>query len=47
MHFAMAYGFYELGSWMADRDTGPGADDQILNRFGLGPYDGLSPPGEA
>jgi len=40
MHFAMAYNFYDLGSWLADPE-GAGADDSIENAAGFGPYDGL------
>jgi len=43
LHFAMAYNFYELGSWLADSEEGAGADDAVENMHGLGPYDGLSP----
>ena len=44
LHFAMSYNFHELGSWLVDEDGGK-ADDGVLNRFGLGPYDGLQPEG--
>lgn len=43
LHFAMEFNFYELGSWLADPGKG-GANDDILNKFGLGPYDGIGPP---
>lgn len=39
----MTYNFFELGAWMADSAEGAGADDSILNSFGLSPYDGLTP----
>ena len=42
LHYAMTYGFYELGSWLVDSVEGAGADDTLLNKFGLGPYDGLT-----
>jgi len=40
-HFACAYGYYDLASWLFDEDGG-GAGDMIENSFGLGPYDGLN-----
>lgn len=40
-HFANSYGFWDLLSWLFDPE-GAGADDTLLNRFGLGVYDGLS-----
>lgn len=41
-HFAVAYQFYELASWLFDEDGGNG-NDLITNMYGLGPYDGLNP----
>ena len=43
LHYAMTYGFYELGSWLVDAEIGAGADDTLLNVHGLGVYDGLEP----
>ena len=40
LHYAMEYGFYDLGSWLSDPAKG-GARDDTLNAKGLGPYDGL------
>lgn len=40
-HFAVAYQFFELSTWMFAN----GAKDTLENRFGLTPYDGLSPEG--
>ncbi len=37
-HFAVAYRFYELSHWLFEI----GGDDQIENKYGLSPYDGLS-----
>ena len=37
-HFAMAYNFFDFGSWLFDKG---GADDTIMNVYGLTPYDGL------
>jgi len=42
-HFAVAYQFFDFASWLFDEDGGNG-DDLITNIYGLGPYDGLSPP---
>ena len=42
LHYAMAYDFFELGSWLTSED-GAKADDTILNMHDLSPYDGLSP----
>lgn len=42
LHYAMTYGFYELGSWLVDSVAGAGANDTVNNKFGLGPYDGLT-----
>eukprot|EP00750_Incisomonas_marina_P020529 INCI4048.3.p1 GENE.INCI4048.3~~INCI4048.3.p1 ORF type:complete len:2134 (-),score=426.39 INCI4048.3:1814-8215(-) len=42
LHYAMTYGFYELGSWLVDGVEGAGANDTLENKFGLGPYDGLT-----
>ena len=39
----MTYGFFELGSWMADKENGGGCNDTLLNMFELSPYDGLAP----
>lgn len=41
MHFAMAYGYPQIGEWLVDPDGG-GADDTLMNRDGLTPYDGIS-----
>ena len=41
LHFAMTYGFFELGAWLTDADKGAGADDSITNKNNLTPYDGL------
>jgi ankyrin repeat protein len=38
-HFAIAYQFFDLSHWMFEN----GADDTVPNRYGLTPYDGLSP----
>lgn len=43
LHFAIAYGFFDLGSWLTDKDKGASANDQLHNKFGLGPYDGIAP----
>ena len=43
LHFGMTYGFFELGSWMADKENGAACNDGLLNMFELGPYDGLAP----
>ena len=40
LHYAMEYNFYDLGAWLADPSKG-GASDDVLNKAGLGPYDGL------
>lgn len=37
-HFAIAYKFFDLSTWLFEN----GADDQLENKFGLSPYDGLS-----
>lgn len=42
LHFAMEYHFTELGAWLVKPDGG-GANDQVYNKYGLGPYDGLVP----
>ena len=42
LHYAMAYDFFEFGSWLTSED-GAKADDTILNMHDLSPYDGLSP----
>ena len=39
-HFALAYQFFEFGSWLFDPNQG-NADDTLLNTYGLGPYDGF------
>lgn len=39
-HFAIAYQFFNLASWLFDSD-GAGANDLLTNVFELGPYDGL------
>jgi len=36
-HFAIAYKFYDLSSWLFEN----GADDMVTNKSGLTPYDGL------
>lgn len=38
-HFCIAYQFFDLSQWMFEN----GADDTIENKYGLTPYDGLSP----
>ena len=43
-HFAMAYQFYDLGSWLFEPNGG-GANDMLLNIFDLSPYDGLTMDG--
>ncbi len=40
-HFAVAYQFFDFASWLFD-EAGAGADDLLMNNFGLGPYDGLT-----
>jgi ankyrin repeat protein len=40
-HFAIAYQFFELSHWLFEN----GGDDQIENKYGLTPYDGISPEG--
>jgi hypothetical protein len=40
-HFAVAYQFFDLSTWLFDANGG-GAQDTVQNRFGLTPYDGLS-----
>ena len=40
MHYAMAYKFHDLASWLASPDGG-GASDAIMNNDGRGPDDGL------
>jgi ankyrin repeat protein len=40
-HFAVAYQFFDLSHWLFAN----GADDQIENKYGLTPYDGLAPEG--
>lgn len=40
LHYAMEYGFYDLGAWLADPSKGGAADD-IVNKAGLSPYDGI------
>ena len=41
-HFAVAYNFFNFASWLFDSESGANANDEILNIYGLGPYDGLS-----
>ena len=41
-HFAVAYHFFKMASWLMD-ERGAGADDTITNCYGLGVYDGLEP----
>lgn len=41
-HFAVAYHFFKMASWLMD-ERGAGADDTIVNNYGLGVYDGLEP----
>lgn len=38
-HFAIAYKFFDLSTWLFEN----GALDTVENRYGLTPYDGLSP----
>jgi hypothetical protein len=40
MHYAMSYGYSELGQWLVDTEGG-NADDTLMNQDGLTPYDGL------
>lgn len=40
-HFAVAYQFFDLSTWIFAN----GALDTVENKFGLTPYDGLSPEG--
>jgi ankyrin repeat protein len=40
-HFAVAYQFFDLSTWLFAN----GASDTVENKFGLTPYDGLSPEG--
>eukprot|EP01029_Cantina_marsupialis_P029811 TRINITY_DN782266_c0_g1_i1.p1 TRINITY_DN782266_c0_g1~~TRINITY_DN782266_c0_g1_i1.p1 ORF type:complete len:188 (+),score=48.71 TRINITY_DN782266_c0_g1_i1:77-565(+) len=40
LHYCMSYGFYDLGSWLTDENGGRAKDD-IANKNGLSPYDGL------
>jgi len=40
-HFAIAYQFYDLASWLFDAEGGKG-NDMLTNLYGLGPYDGLN-----
>ncbi len=40
-HFAIAYKFFDLSTWLFEA----GANDQIENKFGLTPYDGLTADG--
>ena len=41
-HFSVAYHFFKMASWLMD-ERGAGADDTIVNCYGLGVYDGLEP----
>ena len=41
LHYAMEYNYYDFGSWLADKESGAGARDDIHNMFDLSPYDGL------
>ena len=41
-HYAVGYHFYDLATWLFDAEGG-GADDRLENKWGLTPYDGLSP----
>ena len=41
-HFAVAYHFYDFASWLFDVEDGAGANDELFNTHGLGPYDGLT-----
>ena len=47
LHFAMVYNFFDLGAWLCDAEHGAGADDMIVNQWGMGPYDGLRPANAA
>jgi ankyrin repeat protein len=40
-HYAVAYHFYDLATWLFDTEGGA-ADDTLQNKFGFSPYDGLS-----
>lgn len=41
-HYAVSYQFFDLSEWLFLQDgNGGGTDDTIVNKFGLGPYDGL------
>eukprot|EP00947_MAST-08B_sp_MAST-8B-sp1_P002350 g2350.t1 len=42
MHFAFHFGYADLAAWLIES----GADDTLLNRKGLSPYDGLHYEGE-
>ena len=42
-HFAVAYQFFDLSHWLFEN----GASDQLENKYGLSPYDGLSVDGSA
>ena len=41
-HFSIAYDFFDFSSWLFDPEGGAGADDLLVNIYGLGPYDGLA-----
>ncbi|CAM9542820.1 unnamed protein product, partial [Phaeothamnion confervicola] len=43
-HDATAYQFFDFAEWLFD-PAGGGANDTVLNHFGLGPYDGLNAEG--
>ena len=40
-HFAISFKFYDLSKWLFEN----GADDTLVNKYGLTPYDGLLPEG--
>ena len=42
-HFAIAFQFFDFASWLFGDGS---ANDELLNIYGLGPYDGLNGNGE-
>jgi ankyrin repeat protein len=38
-HFAIAFKFFDLSTWLFEN----GAIDTVENKFGLTPYDGMTP----
>jgi ankyrin repeat protein len=38
-HFAISFKFFDLSTWLFEN----GASDTIENKFGLTPYDGMTP----